>query len=91
MRKALIREDPGYVRECSIPNITGTIEVIPIIHNQAAGALSAELSSLSGENAAAGPGWGKRKLIFNASKSNDIYSANSLQPRAVQILIIIKA
>ena len=81
---------PGYVGERSIPNITGATTMLCAhlgIGNDAGALTSYAFGSTGPQNMSFN---GDVRIDFNASKSNSIYGYESLQPKAFQILIIIK-
>ena len=99
MRKALIREDPGYVRECSNPNITGYARLrgneetyFKWVQSTGGGALvfSRTENVVRNYSRTDGMELGVDLIEFDASKSEATYSGSSVQVPAIQTLIIIK-
>ena len=89
MRKALIREDPGYVRVAPCPNIIGTIT-----HGNRDNEFKATGCFLNADKIDYwAPDMQRDGLLlkFNAALGNPIYDKSStVQPAALQTLIIIK-
>ena len=99
MCKALIREDPGYVRVRAFPNITGYARLrgneetyFKWVQSTGGGAFvfSRTESVVPNYSRTDGRELGVDLIEFDASKSEAIYSGASVQPSACQILIIIK-
>ena len=76
-----------------LPNITGASKLLPglYLNNDFDGAIKTVTCSWSGGDAAAGSGYNKAQLFFDASQSNDIYGANvTVQPPSISLLPQIK-
>ena len=73
------------------PNITGTVDgVFLLTSRKATGAFSSNRTQNNlGGFSTSGAGYGNFSL--SAEDSNDIYSANTVQPSSIQALIMIKA
>ena len=91
MRKALIRENPGYVRTVLCPNIIGQTgeTYLRANSNSLTGAMTGKYrTDIINGNASVGSIY---NIGIDASKSNSLYGSSSkVQIEALQILIIIK-
>ena len=81
----------GKLIEAGLPNITGTVDgVFLLTSRKATGAFSSNRTQNNlGGFSTSGAGYGNFSL--SAEDSNDIYSANTVQPSSIQALIMIKA
>ena len=69
------------------PNITGTTYA-GMLYGSTTGAFSYKKSQ--GMRCGHGSDYGFADMSFDASKSKSLYNKNSVQPKAFQVLIIIK-
>ena len=79
--------------DAGLPNIEGTAEMFAGLYlsNDWNGSLQFTPSTLSGGTAAAGPGWNKGKLKFNAAHNNSVYGkSDTVQPPSLSLLPQIK-
>ena len=76
-----------------LPNITGTSKLMPglYLNNDFDGAIKMATCSWSGGTAAAGEGYNKAQIFFDASQSNGIYGASAtVQPPTISLTPQIK-
>ena len=81
----------GDVRDWAFPNITGTFCTPKWIGFTGWGAMAAWEETGSGKDSADSSGAPFYGIEFNAARSSGIYNGSTLQPKACQTLIIIKA
>ena len=84
------RKRTGYVRVALCPNITGCGQVLAYMGASFTGAFGAQNFRNNMYQGGSGPNHGQLDLIFSASTNNSIYSIETVQPAALQTLIIIK-
>ena len=73
-----------------LPNITGCGQVLAYTGASFTGAFGAQNFRNNMYQGGSGPNHGQLDLIFSASTNNSIYSIETVQPAALQTLIIIK-
>ena len=78
----------GQYLEAGLPNITGVTKPVPDISGNISGAFS--LGNYLYKTIADGTHFSMHDMKFTASASNSAYSGSSVQPKALQALIIIK-
>ena len=82
------RKIPRLCSEMLNPNITGVTAPVPDIFGNISGAFS--LGNYLYKTISDGTHFSMYDMKFTASASNSTYSGSSVQPKALQILIIIK-
>ncbi len=78
----------GKYLEAGLPNITGVTAPVPDISGNISGAFS--LGNYLYKTISDGTHFSMYDMKFTASTSNSTYSGSSVQPAALQTLIIIK-
>ena len=80
--------------DAGLPNIEGTAEMFAGLYlsENWNGSLQFTASTLSADTAAAGQGWTKGKLNFNAANNNAIYgNSDTVQPESIVGIWLVKA
>ena len=80
----------GQYLAAGLPDITGCGQIVAYKKSSFTGAFSAQNSHINMYQGSSGPDHGQIDLIFSASTNNSIYSLETVQPAALQTLIIIK-
>ena len=80
----------GKYLQAGLPNITGCGQVLAYMGASFTGAFGAQNFRNNMYQGGSGPNHGQLDLIFSASTNNSIYSIETVQPAALQTLIIIK-